>query len=81
MDKHLPLKTHRIKYKQQPKWITPEIIDAMKTRDGYKSLDNEAQCKIWRNKVTALIKKSYIKFDFILLFHSFVVYLVNMFLS
>ena len=58
VDKYLPLKTHRVKYKQQPKWITPEIIDAMKTRDRYKALNNEAQCKIWHSKVISLIKKS-----------------------
>ena len=58
VDKHLPLKSHRVKHKQQPKWITPEIIDEIKTTDRYKSLNNENQYKIWRNKVTSLIKQS-----------------------
>ena len=58
VDKHLPLKTHRVKFKQQPKWVTPDIIDAMKTRDRYKALNNDTQRKLWRNKVISLIKKS-----------------------
>ena len=58
VDKHLPLKSQRVKHKQQPKWITPEIIEAIKTRDRYKSINNETQYKIWRNKVVMLIKES-----------------------
>lgn len=58
VDKHLPLRKHRVRHKQQPKWLTPDIIDAMKTRDQYRSLNNEVQYKIWRNKVLKLIKKS-----------------------
>ena len=33
VDIHLPVKEHRVKNKQQPKWLTPEIMNAMKTRD------------------------------------------------
>ena len=58
VDKHLPLKSHRVKYKQQPRWMSPEIIDAIKTRDRYKSLNNDNQYKIWCNKVASLIKQS-----------------------
>ena len=58
VDKHLPLKTHRVKYKQQPKWLTPEIIEAMKTRDRFKSLNDDPHYKFWRNKVVNLIKQS-----------------------
>ena len=58
VDKHLPLKTHRVKYKQQPKWLTPEIIEAMKTRDRFKALNDDPQYKSWRNKVVNLIKQS-----------------------
>ena len=32
---NLPIKEHRVKNKQQPKWLTPEIMDAMKTRDRW----------------------------------------------
>ena len=41
-DKHLPLKQHRVKCQQQPKWLTGEIIDAIRTHERYKSInDNE----------------------------------------
>ena len=32
---HLPLKLHRVKGMQQPKWLTGEIIDAIRTRERY----------------------------------------------
>ena len=57
-NKHLPLKQHRVKRKQQPKWIIGEIIDAIKTRDRYKSINDDTQYKIWRNKVCSMIKHS-----------------------
>ncbi len=52
------MKSHRVKHKQQPKWITQEIIDCIKARDRYKALNNEIQYKILRNKVITLIKQS-----------------------
>ena len=58
IDKHLPLKQHRVKRKQQPKWLNGEIIDAIKTRDRYKSINDNEQYKIWRNKVCSLIKQA-----------------------
>ena len=58
VDKHLPLKTLRVKRKQQPKWLTPEIVEAIKTRDRYKSLNEDILYRSWRNKVVNLIKKS-----------------------
>lgn len=58
IDKHLPLKQHRVKHKQQPKWLTGEIIDAIKTRDRYKSINDDNQYKSWRNKVCSMIKQS-----------------------
>ena len=58
VDTHLPVKECRVKNKQQPKWLTPEIINAMKTRDRHKSLSNNEQYKLWRNKVKRMIKKS-----------------------
>ena len=38
-DKHLPLKQHRVKRQQQPKWLTGKIIDAIRTCDRYKSIN------------------------------------------
>lgn len=58
VDKHLPLRKHRVKRKQQPKWLTADIIEAFKTRDRFKSVNNEEQYKIWRNKVNKMIKVS-----------------------
>ena len=58
VDKHLPLRKHRVKRKQQPKWLTANIIDAFKTRDRFKSVNSEEQYKIWRNKVNKMIKVS-----------------------
>ena len=58
VDKHLPLKSDRVKYKQQPKWMSPKIIDAIKTRDRYKSLNNDNKYKIWCNRVASLFKQS-----------------------
>ena len=58
VDKHVPLKQHRVKYKTQPQWISPEILDAIKCRDRHKSIGNENEYKLWRNKVIKLIQKS-----------------------
>ena len=52
------MRKHRVKRKQQPKWLTASIIDAFKTRDRFKSVNNEEQYKIWRNKVNKMIKVS-----------------------
>ena len=58
VEKHLPLRKHRGKHKQQPKWLTADIIDAFKIRDRFKSVNNEEQYKVWRNKVNKMIKIS-----------------------
>ena len=57
-DKHLPLKQHRVKRQHQPKWLTGEIIDAIKTRERYKCINDNEQYKCWRNKVCYMIKQS-----------------------
>ena len=58
VDKHIPIKIHRVKHKTQPDWLSPDILDAMKTRDRHKSLGNENDYKLWRNKVTKLINQA-----------------------
>lgn len=58
VDKHVPLKQHRVKKFSQPRWLTPEIIDSIKTRDRFKSIGDLDQYKKWRNKVVSLIKRS-----------------------
>lgn len=57
VDKHMPVKQHRVKYKNQPQWFTPKILEAIKSRDRHKSLGNTDHYKYWRNKVTKLISK------------------------
>ena len=56
--KHLPLKQHRVKRQQQPKLLTGEIIDAIRTRERYKYTNDNEQYKFWRNKIWYMIKQS-----------------------
>lgn len=58
VDRNVPIRQHRVKHKNQPRWLTSEIIDAIKIRDRHKALGNENDYKYWRNKVTHLIRKS-----------------------
>ena len=58
VDKHVPIKQHRVKHKNQPQWMTTEILDAIKCRDRHKSLGNDKEYKFWRNKVIKLINNS-----------------------
>ena len=58
VDKHIPMKEHRVKHKNQPQWMSPEILDAIKCRDRHKSLGNTDEYKFWRNKVTKLIQNA-----------------------
>ena len=55
-DQHVPIKQHRVKHKNQPQWLSPEILEAMKCRDRHKSLDNDDEYKVWRNKVIKMIQ-------------------------
>ena len=58
VNKHAPLKCHRIKRKCQPDKITPEILDHIKERNKCKINGNLDQYRILRNKITSLIKNS-----------------------
>ena len=58
VDKHVPIRQHRVKHKNQPQWMSPEILEAIKLRDRQKSLGNENEYKILRNKVIKLIHNS-----------------------
>ena len=46
VDKHAPIKTHRIKNDIQPDWIYPDILDKMKQRDKLKK-----QCRFEEYKI------------------------------
>lgn len=56
LDKHAPIKSHRIKKKYQPDWLTPEIMDCMKERNKRKLNGNFEEYKSLRNKVSRLIE-------------------------
>ncbi|MCU7800728.1 MAG: hypothetical protein KZQ70_11410 [gamma proteobacterium symbiont of Lucinoma myriamae] len=58
VDNNVPIRQHRVKHKNQPRWLTHEILDAIKVRDRHKALGLENDYKIWRNKVTHLIRQS-----------------------
>ena len=79
VNKHLPLKQHRVKRKQQLKWITGEIIDAIKTRDRYKYINDDTRYRIWRNKVCSMIMRSkkHQYSDFFVSFFIFILHVIN----
>ena len=58
VDEHVPIKQHKGKHKNQPQWMSPEILEAVKCRDRQKSLGNENEYKILRNQVIKLIHYS-----------------------
>lgn len=58
IDKHVPLRQHRVKKIQQPDWINGEILDAMKERDKFKIRHDENNYKLYRNKVSELISQA-----------------------
>lgn len=55
-DKHAPVKRRNIKRKQQPDWLTGDIVGAMQERDRHKSQGRWENYKVWRNKVTNMIQ-------------------------
>ena len=55
LDKHAPIKSHRIKRKYQPDWLTPEILYLIKDRNKCKINGNMEGYKILRSKVSAMI--------------------------
>ena len=55
VDKHVPMKQHRVKHKNQPQWFTPEILDAIKSCNRHKSLGNSDHYLYLRNKVTKYV--------------------------
>ena len=55
---HAPLKQKRVKTLSQPTWFTQEIKDAIKIRDRINKKTNFSAYKVFRNKVTYLIKRA-----------------------
>ena len=58
LDKHAPIKSHRIKKKYQPDWLNTEILDYMKERNKCRLNGNNDRYKFLRNKVLNLIEKA-----------------------
>ena len=55
VNKHAPLKSHRIKRKYQPDWLTPQILDCIKERDKCKVSGKIDEYRILRNRVSMMI--------------------------
>ena len=58
IDKHLPIRIHRVKNDIQPGWFTPDILATIKLRDTFKSKTDVDNFTILRNKVCNMIKKN-----------------------
>lgn len=56
VNKHMPIKQHRVKKNRQPDWLTPDIIDTMNERNRCKINGLVEQYKQLRNKVSSMIK-------------------------
>ena len=58
VNKHAPIKTHRIKNDIQPDWINPDILDKMKQRDKLKKQCRFEEYKILRNEISKGIQEA-----------------------
>ena len=58
LNKQVKTKTKRVKSQLKPSWISPEINDARHMRDFYHKKKDTENFKLWRNKVTDLIRSA-----------------------
>ena len=56
VNKHTPLKQHRVKKGHQPECLSPEIIDNIKERNKRKLNGDQDGYVFFRNKVSSMIK-------------------------
>ena len=56
VNKHAPLKQHRVRKEHQPEWLSPEIIDSIKERNKHKINGNRNSYIFFRNKVSSMIR-------------------------
>lgn len=54
IDKHAPIKQHRVKHPSIPPWLTQDIIEAMAERDSLKENKKTSEFKKQRNKVNRM---------------------------
>ena len=58
VDKHAPVRRKRVKHAVMPKWLTPEIIQAMKDRDRLKKHKQFDEYKKKRNTISTMVKEA-----------------------
>ena len=58
IDKHAPIKTHRIKNEVHPEWVTSDILDKIKQRDNLKKEGRFDNYRIARNEVSSIIQEA-----------------------
>ena len=58
VDKHVPMKTNRVKHKYQPHWCNADILQAIQERDHFKASNMYSEYKQARNIVIKLILKA-----------------------
>ena len=58
VDKHVPIKTKRVKHKYQPDWFNADILQAIQERDHFKASNMYSEYKQARNTVIKLIRKA-----------------------
>ena len=56
VNKHAPLKQHRVKKGHQPEWLSPETIDNIKERNKRKLNGDQDGYVFFRNEVSSMIK-------------------------
>lgn len=50
LNRHVPIKTKRVKTKRMPNWFTLDFIQMQKLRDNYKRLKQWTEYKKYQNK-------------------------------
>lgn len=58
LDSHAPVTNRRVKHPKLPKWLTPEITQAMAERDRLKKSKKFAEYKQMRNKIKNMVRDS-----------------------
>ena len=55
INKHAPIKLHRIKRKYQPTWLIPQILDCIKDRNKCKVSGKMDENRLLKNRVSKMI--------------------------
>ena len=57
INKHVPIKTKRVKHSDIPAWLTNQTIEAMRVRDTFNKKTQEVEFKKHKNTVNNLVKR------------------------